>query len=159
MAPQWLPVPGLEDRYEVSDQGHVRSLRRGNRFLGSDVCRGYKRVTIHCPVRGQHTRYVHTLVAEAFLGPRPEGMECNHLNCDKLDNRVENLQWVTRSENNRHMVNNKRRKGQVLTEGSARLMRCLGKLGRFKTKELAEMFNVRPHVVWGVTSGRKYAWL
>ncbi len=47
----------------------------------------------------RRTCKVHHLVLEAFVGPRPEGMECRHLNGDPFDNRPENLAWGTRSEN------------------------------------------------------------
>ena len=47
-----------------------------------------------------HTRLVHRLVLEAFVGPRPEGMVARHLNGDPGDNRLENLAWGTQSENN-----------------------------------------------------------
>lgn len=158
MAAQWMPVIGLEDRYEVSDLGQVRSLLRDKRLLSQSLLGGYPRVTLQKNGK-KYDRHVHRLVAEAFLGLRPLGQECNHKNCDKLDNRLENLEWVTRSVNNRHMINHCRRKSQTLTEGSARLLKYLGKLGRFKTRELAEMFRVEPHVVWGVTSGRRWSWV
>lgn len=44
---------------------------------------------------------VHHAVLEAWVGPRPEGMECDHINGDSLDNRLENLEWVTHQENMR----------------------------------------------------------
>lgn len=44
-------------------------------------------------------RSVHSLVLEAFVGPRPEGLECRHLNGNPLDSRLENLRWGTKSEN------------------------------------------------------------
>lgn len=45
---------------------------------------------------------VHVLVLEAFVGPRPDGHEPDHINFDRHDNRVENLRWVTVSENQSH---------------------------------------------------------
>lgn len=47
---------------------------------------------------------VHVLVAEAFFGPPPEGHEVNHKNGDKADNRLENLEYVTKQENYWHSV-------------------------------------------------------
>jgi hypothetical protein len=51
-------------------------------------------------------RYLHHLVLEAFVGPRPPGMQCRHINGDSLDNRLENLAWGTASEDNYDRVRN-----------------------------------------------------
>lgn len=59
---------------------------------------GYRHVSARSRP-GNQTPAVHILVAEAFHGPRPPGMEVRHLNGVKLDNRAENLRWGTDSEN------------------------------------------------------------
>lgn len=58
------------------------------------------------------TRTVHSLVAEAFLGPRPEGYDIDHINSTKTDNRAENLRYVTHTQNMRYFYknNNNRKK-------------------------------------------------
>ena len=96
----WLPVVGFEGLYEVSSNGRVASLLgRNRRILRAGDSRGYRLVILR---RGgmSHTRLVHRLVLEAFVGPRPEGMVARHLNGDPGDNRLENLAWGTQSENN-----------------------------------------------------------
>lgn len=80
--------------YEVSDQGEVRNSRGG--ILKPETVRGYHRVYLF----RTHVS-VHRLVAAAFLGPCPEGKEVDHINNIRTDNRLENLQYLTRSENSR----------------------------------------------------------
>lgn len=106
----WKPVEGAEG-YEVSNLGRARTLDRKivykdgriATFKGKDlsVFRGaYGYPAIYLP--GGKRKHVHRLVADAFL-PRKEGCDViNHINGDKFDNRVENLEWSTASENNRH---------------------------------------------------------
>ena len=100
MPEAWTTVPGYEGRYQVNEEGQVRSLpRRRTRggILKSLVNkRGYLTVTL-----GATKREVHKIVAETFLGPRPEGMEIRHLDGNPLNPAVINLAYGTRSENNR----------------------------------------------------------
>lgn len=99
---EWRRLPISPYRsYEISSDGQIR---RNRRILKGDVdSSGYRRVLLY--YAGLSKRFkVHRLVCEVFHGPCPEGLECAHLNSDKLDNRSVNLAWVTRSENMRHNV-------------------------------------------------------
>jgi hypothetical protein len=101
----WKPVPGYEGQYEVSSIGRILS-RRTNRFLKPNVMvHGY--VCVHLYSGGKQTRVVktvHQLVAQAFI-PNPQNYrEVNHKNFLRRDNRVENLEWVTRKENVAHAL-------------------------------------------------------
>ena len=90
---RWHPV---NDGYEVSDHGRVRNRRTGHVLKPGRANRsGHLSVSLG---RGDK-RYVHTLVAEAFVGPRPAGHEVRHLDGDSTNNRKGNLQWATRSRN------------------------------------------------------------
>jgi hypothetical protein len=96
----WLPVVGAEGRYEVSNLGRVRSLlRKAPQVLKpSTGTHGY--LTLYIYVDGRRRmRSVHQLVAEAFIGPRPDGVDVRHLNGVKADCRAANLAFGSRSQN------------------------------------------------------------
>jgi len=104
---EWRSITGLEGSYEVSDRGRVRSLPRV--VVGKDGVRYRRRGQMLKPVlqpTGYYTvgvrqkvRTIHSLVAEAFIGPRPDGLEVCHNNGHSLDNRAQNLRYGTTSEN------------------------------------------------------------
>ena len=90
---KWVKI---NDFIEVSNFGEVKS--HGKIIKGEITSGGYCRV--HISHKGvQYKFLVHRLVAEAFI-PNPDGLpEVNHINCDKYDNRVENLEWCDRMQN------------------------------------------------------------
>ena len=102
MIEAWRPVVGLEGRYEVSSEGRVRSLAfRSNgppRIMKSTPnYAGYHVITLGVS-RKQYR--VAVLVLEAFVGPRPVGMEaCHGPDYSKSNNRLRNLRWDTSSAN------------------------------------------------------------
>lgn len=104
---RWLPIPGYEGSYEVSDRGRVRSLDRiVVRSDGREIrCKGkvlsqgvHPKGYLGVRLCGK-TKKVHRLVLEAFVGPCPDGMECCHNNGIPGDNKLTNLRWGTRIEN------------------------------------------------------------
>jgi hypothetical protein len=103
----WKPIVGYEAFYEVSDRGRVRALFYGNhgqfkpgRFLKLHVSNnGYRRVELNAPGIKPKKRTLHTLILEAFRGPRPSGNVSRHLDGVRSHNVLSNLAWGTRSEN------------------------------------------------------------
>lgn len=116
----WKDIEGLEGEYQISNLGRVKSLERSyvNGFGGitpvnerilkpGKHTRGYFRV---CLRKGNY-QYIHRLVAEAFI-PNPNNYPTvNHINGDKTDNRVENLEWCSYSYNNKEAYRTGLKKG------------------------------------------------
>lgn len=89
----------IEDaRYEVSNQGRVR--RKANRRIRkpSNAGKGYCSIIVYTP-DGYVGYYIHRLVANAFLGPAPEGQEVSHKNGNRKDNRLDNLIYESHKDN------------------------------------------------------------
>lgn len=117
MTARFLPVPGFEGFYEVSDGGDVRSVARAvaiqskpgltRKFQSKAISKitnesGYVLATLCVDGRKKQFR-VHRLVLMAFSPNALESnLDVNHINGIKSDNRLENLEWVTRSENHIH---------------------------------------------------------
>lgn len=101
MQEYWKPVPDMEEYFEVSSLGRVRNKRTQNFITGDINSAGYCRVMIQA--NGISKRYFrHRLVATVFI-PNPQNKPfVNHINGDKSDNSVINLEWVTQSENEKH---------------------------------------------------------
>lgn len=110
----WLPVRGYENLYEVSNFGNVRSLDRfvsakqnGKRLQkgvmlrpGKDS-RGYLQVCLNKESRPE-MRLVHRLVMKAFMPIDIDRNDVNHIDSNRTNNNLENLEWVTKSENQLH---------------------------------------------------------
>lgn len=108
MSEMWKPIPGYADRYEVSSEGRVRSISgmRGSRekpyYIKGFVDKiGYVRIVLYYN-RRRVSHGLHVLVARAFLGMPPEGCEVNHIDLNKSNNRIDNLEYVTKKENQQH---------------------------------------------------------
>ena len=105
----WRSVVGYDSIYEVSNFGQVRRVGKSRGATVGKVLRahrkpnGYLFLDLYCCQQRQVV-YVHRLVALAFLGPIPEGYEVNHKDGDKTNPHVENLEYVTRTQNMAHAL-------------------------------------------------------
>lgn len=177
----WRNVKGFEGYYQVSNLGRVRSTgkvvikssRRGRYY--KSICKG--KVLRLTPTKQGYlvvglgdvgksrAFHVHRLVLEAFVGPCPEGMECRHLNDNKIDNKLVNLKWGTREENVADMfVNGKRFRGEKhpwsrLNEGKVREIRNIYATGKHVQREIAKMFGIDTSTVSNIITGKRWGYV
>lgn len=97
------------DKYEVSNLGNVRNKITNKQLYYSNSTNGYLRVGLFKDhKRTMHS--IHRLVAQAFIN-NPENKPCvNHKDCNKKNNKVDNLKWCTYKENNSYKNHNLKRK-------------------------------------------------
>ena len=164
------PYPG-NPRYLVCDDGTILGPGRGpksahnmsrHKELKPHINDGYKFAGIYWKETGITKRIpYHKMVLETFVGPRPPGMEAGHLNGNRLDNRPENLRWITQMENQIH-----RREHGTLPLGemvhSAKLTEALVKQGKLlwangmKLTEIAKLFAVNRSTIARIISGKTW---
>lgn len=109
MREEWRAIQGFS-RYFISSFGRVKNehLQTMRPYVNH---KGYLKIQLVDDNGVRQKVRIHRLVASAFL-PNAEGLpEVNHLNFDKADNRVENLQWVTGEQNRMHYLEHKRKVG------------------------------------------------
>lgn len=97
----WRQIPWAKTGYMVSDNGKIKSP---NKILATrSNSHGYQSLSLK--MKGGKTKFstVHGIVALAFLGKRPDGLEVAHLDGNKENNHLSNLKYVTQLENNSHM--------------------------------------------------------
>lgn len=165
----WKDVIGHEGRYQVSNQGIVRSLDRKvwqwnnlvNRYIWAEYKskilkpsnnNGYLQVILMILNKEgkekRDNRNIHKLVLETFIGPCPNNMECRHLDGNRQNNQLSNLKWGTKKENQndrkRHGTDNdgERNGSSKLTWKEVKGIRKLYKTGDFSYRELAEIYEI-----------------
>lgn len=167
---RWLPVPGYEGRYDVSDLGRVRSRKKDRRTASrGGVLKpglngaGYLIVVLY---RGRErwTVAIHRLVLLAFVGPCPDGQEVRHGPNGRLDNRLSQLRYGTPCEN----YEDQRRDGTARRGGQyahAKLtdqivLACRNRAAAGETsKSLAAEFGVAASTIQRIIRGQKWSYL
>ena len=117
MTEEWRDVNGYNGIYQVSNFGNVRHFRQKDGFVGFKISDSPKLMSLSSNGNGylyvslrlgnkRKNHYVHRLVAETFIGEIPDGYVINHIDYDKANNKVTNLEIVTQLENVLHSVPN-----------------------------------------------------
>lgn len=164
VAEEWRPVPGWSGLYSVSNHGMVMSDRTGMVRVSHPNQGGYHSVRLSRAGYGKTVR-VHRLVAAAFVHGAGDKREVNHIDGNKANNRAENLEWVSRSENIRHAdrhglrscARGKNNANARLNECQVRIIRRL--MGVVPGKAVADVFGVHERTVWRVWHGIVWGWV
>jgi hypothetical protein len=162
---QWKPVKDYETLYEVSTLGRIRSLhkKRGGGILKPFPRNGYLFICFCKDGQKRQNQAVHRVVATAFIHNPENKPQVNHINCNRTDNRLENLEWATASENNKHAYDNERRKppgkdvygfGHWSTKG----VLCLLTGQLFTIKEAASFLSVKENTLYCMLNGKAKNW-
>lgn len=167
MEEKWLPIKNYENYYEVSNLGRIRALdiyvRNDGNFAGGFIKDrkirdqqtnryGYK--TIKLCKHGKCQRYlVHRIVAKAFLPTQNINYQINHIDGDKTNNCVTNLEWVTPAENMKHawktgLITNEHLVGSShanskLTEEKVLEIRKMAESKKYKRQDICDKFNIK----------------
>jgi len=173
----WKSVIGYEGLYEVSNLGRIKSLpkkQQRNTIILRPVKYSKYNHLIVClvndKIRKMHT--IHKLVLNAFIGPRPSGMECRHLDSNARNNTLENLKWGTPKENcldriklNRQYVfdvknsiGSKNIKAK-LNEWQVRIIKRLLENKKLIYKEISEIFNISICTIRDIDKKRTWIYL
>lgn len=169
----WKDIENYEGFYQISNLGNIRSLDRirkskhgtakikGVNLKQSITNAGYKQVVLRKFNIPQNAS-VHRFVIIAFLGVNKFKREVNHINGIKTDNRIENLEWVTRSENGFHAFKNNLHiphdcKG--IKNGRAKLseiqvLEIISLLYRKTNTEIASLYNVKTGTISAIRNKR-----
>lgn len=106
---EWRDIEGYEGLYQVSNYGNIYSIRKKRNYTLSVGTNGYVNVTLTKNGKKLYTS-VHQLVAQAFI-QNPDNKPCvGHLDCDRTNNKAENLYWCTYLENMNHPITRQRLK-------------------------------------------------
>lgn len=159
----WKPVAGYEGAYEISSFGRFAATKNGERFIRKqNSATTYLSVSLK-KMPGEKTQksgYIHKMVAEAFIGKRPDGCVIRHIDGDRYNNRADNLCYGTPEENNLDDIRNNTHRGvnngnSVLNEAAVRAIKLLIK-HRVSQTEIAHSVGLTVSAIHAIKTGRNW---
>lgn len=171
----WKDIPEYEGIYQVSNLGRVKSLSRNRknwvskfstlkeRILKQQILNGYYHVRL-CIDKQYKTCLVHRLVATAFLENIENKPQVNHKNGVKTDNKVSNLEWVTKSENQNHAYatglqsyfGGENRWNSKMTDEKVLEIRQKYATNNYTYKQLADEYNVKTVCIFKIVKRKTW---
>lgn len=167
----WKTIPGYEGLYKASTQGRVKSLDRESTYNGitknlkGKVLKTRKATQDRLYVDLHKDRkikrfYIHELVALTFISERPKGYDICHINGNNQDNRLENLRYDTRSQNQIDIYRQGKKHGLgKLSLKQVIEIRQLYATGEYTHYELAKKYNVSKNTTQRVVKRKSFSWL
>jgi len=162
MKENWKPIAGYKGIYEISNFGQIKRVAKGPGTKPGTIIKpwirseGYSYHDLNKNGKRRHFR-THTLVAKAFIGPPPtKKHQINHIDGNKQNNKVDNLEWVTPSENQRHARDifgywlGERGSASKLTPEKVIELRKMYKTGLYSQRELAKIFGIAQSSIWSI---------
>lgn len=158
----WKDIPGYEGFYQASNLGFIKSIKSKNHKILKGCLNetGYHRVAF--VLNGKFkTHLTHRLIASTFIKNEQNKPEVNHIDGNKLNNSVENLEWCTRQENIEHAVKNKlfnngpkgiRNYKSKLTEEQVRQIKY--GLNHVNSNQVSKMFGVGSSIIYEIRQGK-----
>jgi hypothetical protein len=182
----WKPVIGYEGIYEVSCDGRVQRcdsyhpIKKPLKPAANH--HGYLNVSLCVKCVGR-SFFVHRLVAESFIGPRPDGATINHKNGNKQDNRLANLEYLSHQQNIDHakfvlnsftptrargefngaikhpdrLARGDSHKSSKLTSDKVRIVHALLAKGEMQQREIAAIVGISQTQIWRIKTGLSWA--
>ena len=174
----WKDIKGFEGKYQISNLGRVKSLPKLKRnkygvistpeiIMKTWETDGYVRVNLRRDDGSVFNAKVHRLIAEAFI-PNPENKpQINHINTIRNDNRIENLEWCTQSENNNNplTIQHLKQNTRNIPKPVMRITKDGYMMGIYKSLKIAENeTNIKRKQIGDVVSGKRnstggYKWI
>lgn len=153
------------ENYAVTKDGRVWSKRKYKWLKSSDNGQGYLQIIL-CKSGKMFSRKIHTLVLIAYVGLRPKGLECRHLDGNKQNNNLDNLCWGTRSENQKDSVRHGthrhgnpcgEQQGRAkLTEQDVRMIIYMWRTELFSQSKIAAVYNVSQSRISMIVTKRQW---
>lgn len=167
----WKDIKGYEGEYQVSNLGRVKSLERytrcgtngkgkrliKERFLRAGAYNKFGHVSVVLRIHGTG-QPVHKLVMEAFVGARPENYDICHNDGNPKNNKLENLRYDTRSNNNIDVFRHGRTMGKLTPDEVAEVRHLLENTNLYQ-KTIAKRYGVSQRTVSRINTGETFSWL
>ena len=161
----WKDIEGYEGLYQVSNIGRVKSLTTGNLKALTLFKNSYHKLVLYKHNK-QSTFYIHQLVAKAFIHNPDNKITINHIDGNKLNNNVNNLEWTTYLENMTHAIKNnlinnvgESNRGSKLSESQVIEIDNIIKNKKISQEKIAKLFNVNATTIHNIKYRKKWKYL